>query len=282
MDYAEYFGFTKSEVGEMLLAYGLGEKTAEVKEWYDGYLFGNTEVYNPWSIINYVDEARGRDKAFPKPYWSNTSSNSIVHELIEHADQAARQEIEDLIEGKPIEKSLHEDITYEDIHKNQENLWNFLFFTGYLKKEWFDGKIGQTDLSALYRAVKEGDCEAFSNIVSEQLVDTISFFDYAESYYHGFLIGLLKGCPGYITVSNRERGNGRPDIIMRTPSVRGMAIIIEIKIVKDFEKMEEGCDAALVQIEEQNYEASLYKDGYRKFIKYGVCFYRKECLVKKV
>lgn len=312
VDYAEYFGFTESEVGEMLLTYGLGEKTAEVKEWYDGYLFGNTEVYNPWSIINYVDEARGRDKAFPKPYWSNTSSNSIVHELIEHADQAARQEIEDLIEGKPIEKSLHEDITYEDIHKNQENLWNFLFFTGYLKKvserfegdtiyltltipnaevryiyrhtilEWFDGKIGQTDLSALYRAVKEGDCEAFSNIVSEQLVDTISFFDYAESYYHGFLIGLLKGCPGYITVSNRESGNGRPDIIMRTPSVRGMAIIIEIKIVKDFEKMEEGCDAALVQIEEQNYEASLYKDGYRKFIKYGICFYRKECLVKKI
>ena len=147
--------------------------------------------------------------------------------------------------------------------------------------EWFDGKIGQTNLSALYRAVQDGDSETFSDLVSEQLVETISFFDYAESYYHGFLIGLLKGCPGYITLSNRESGNGRPDIIMRTPSVRGMAIIMEIKIVKDFEKMEEGCDAALKQIEEQNYEAALYKDGYRKFLKYGICFYRKECMVKK-
>lgn len=310
-NFAEHFGFTQKEVDEVLSDNHLEEKKIELKEWYNGYLFGSTEVYNPWSVINYVNEAKVSENSFPKPYWSNTSSNSIVRELVDNADQMARQEIEDLIEGKTIEKPIHEDITYEDIHKTQDNLWNFLFFTGYLKKvserfdgdtiyltltipnaevryiyrhtilEWFDGKIGQTDLSGLYRAVKEGDCAAFSDIVSEQLVDTISFFDYAESYYHGFLVGLLKGCPRYITLSNRESGNGRPDIIMRTPSVRGMAIIIEIKIVKDFEKMEEGCDAALAQIEEQNYEASLYKDGYRKFLKYGVCFYRKECLVKK-
>lgn len=311
LHFSEHFGFTQMEVNEILGYYHLEKREAELKEWYDGYLFGNTEVYNPWSVINYVKAAYVNADAFPKPYWSNTSSNSIVRELIEQADQAMRQEIEDLIEGKTIEKPIHEDITYADIHKTQENLWNFLFFTGYLKKvserfegdtiyltltipnaevryiyrhtilEWFDGKIGNTDLSALYRAVKEGDCEAFSDIVSEQLVETISFFDYAESYYHGFLLGVLKGCPGYITLSNRESGNGRPDIIMRTPSVRGMAIIMEIKNVKDFEKMEEGCDAALKQIEEQNYEASLYKDGYRKFLKYGICFYRKECMVKK-
>lgn len=311
LHFSEHFGFTQTEVNEILGYYHLEKREAELKEWYDGYLFGNTEVYNPWSVINYVKAAYVNADAFPKPYWSNTSSNSIVRELIEQADQAMRQEIEDLIEGKTIEKPIHEDITYADIHKTQENLWNFLFFTGYLKKvserfegdtiylaltipnaevryiyrhtiiEWFDGRIGNTDLSALYRAVNEGDSEAFSDIVSEQLVETISFFDYAESYYHGFLIGLLKGCPGYITLSNRESGNGRPDIIMRTPSVRGMAIIMEIKIVKDFEKMEEGCDAALKQIEEQNYEASLYKDGYRKFLKYGICFYRKECMVKK-
>lgn len=310
-NFAEHFGFTQKEVDEVLRDNHLEEKKIELKEWYDGYLFGSTEVYNPWSVINYVSETKTSENSFPKPYWSNTSSNSIVRELIDNADQIVRQEIEDLIEGKTIEKPIHEDITYEDIHKSQDNLWNFLFFTGYLKKvserfdgdtiyltltipnaevryiyrhtilEWFDGKIGKIDLSGLYQAVKAGDCEAFSDIVSEQLVDTISFFDYAESYYHGFLVGLLKGCPGYITLSNRESGNGRPDIIMRTPSVRGMAIIIEIKIAKDFEKMEEGCDAALAQIEEQNYEASLYKDGYRKFLKYGVCFYRKECLVKK-
>lgn len=311
VDYAEYFGFTEDEVKEMLMIYGKKQKLDELKEWYDGYLFGNTEVYNPWSVINYVKVVYADATAFPKPYWSNTSSNSIVRELIDNADQEVRQEIEDLIEGKSIEKPIHEDITYADIHKTQDNLWNFLFFTGYLKKtaerfsgdtiyltltipnaevryiyrhtilEWFDNKIGQTDLSALYCVVKDGDAEAFSELVSAQLVDTISFFDYAESYYHGFLAGLLKGCPGYITLSNRESGNGRPDIIMRTPSVRGTAIIIEIKIVKDFEKMEEGCDAALAQIKEQNYEASLHKDGYRKFLKYGVCFYRKECLVKQ-
>lgn len=311
LHFSEHFGFTQTEVNEILGYYHLEKREAELREWYDGYLFGNTEVYNPWSVINYVKAAYVNADAFPKPYWSNTSSNSIVRELIEQADQAMRQEIEDLIEGKTIEKPIHEDITYADIHRTQENLWNFLFFTGYLKKvserfegdtiyltlaipnaevryiyrhtilEWFDGKIGQTNLSALYRAVQDGDSETFSDLVSEQLVETISFFDYAESYYHGFLIGLLKGCPGYITLSNRESGNGRPDIIMRTPSVRGMAIIMEIKIVKDFEKMEEGCEVALKQIEEQNYEAALYKDGYRKFLKYGICFYRKECMVKK-
>lgn len=311
-DYAEYFGFTQDEVEEMLDAYGIEKRLEEVKQWYNGYLFGNVQVYNPWSVINYVDGVVHQDWEFPKPYWSNTSSNRIIRELVEHADYAVRQEIEDLIAGKTIEKPIQEDITYEDIYKTQDNLWNFLFFTGYLKKtaerfaedtiyltlaipnaevryiyrntilEWFDEKIGKTDLSALYRAVIEGDCDTFSNMVSEQLVETISFYDYAESYYHGFLSGLLKGCSGYITLSNRESGNGRPDIIMKTPSVRGMAIIMEIKIAKDFEKMEEGCNAALKQIAEQHYEASLYKEGYRRFLKYGICFYRKECMVMKV
>lgn len=309
-NFAEHFGFTQPEIEDMMDYYELQEKKTEIREWYDGYLFGDTEVYNPWSVINYVDSVWKRKDAFPKAYWANTSSNSIVRELVEHADSVVKQEIEDLIEGKTIEKPVHEDITYEDIYKTQDNLWNFLFFTGYLKKvserfegdtsyltleipnaevryiyrntilEWFNRKVGQTDLGLLYHAVQEGDHRIFSDIVSEQLVETISFFDYAENYYHGFLCGLLKGCPGYITLSNRESGNGRPDILMRTPSVRGMAIIMEIKIVKDFEQMEAGCEEALTQIEEQNYEASLYKEGYRRFLKYGICFYRKECLIK--
>lgn len=309
--FSQYFGFVQKEVDDMLQYYDIEEKKQELKEWYDGYLFGEAEVYNPWSVINYAIDVRNHKKIYPKPYWSNTSSNSIIRKLVERADYATRQEIESLIEKDTIEKPIHEDITYKEIYKSQDNLWNFLFFTGYLKKmkerfdedtiyltlaipnaevryiyrhtilEWFEEKVGQTDLTPLYHAVLEGDSKIFSQLVSEQLSDTISFFDYAESYYHGFLNGLLKGCKGYITLSNRESGNGRPDIIIKTPSVRGMAIIIEIKIVKDFEKMEEGCDMALTQIEEQNYEASLYKEGYRKFIKYGVCFYRKECLVKK-
>ncbi|MDE6760051.1 MAG: AAA family ATPase [Lachnospiraceae bacterium] len=132
--YAEYFGFTQREVEQILIDYDLSDKTGEVKEWYDGYLFGETEVYNPWSVINYVDTAIENTVAFPKPYWSNTSSNSIIRELIEEADSVVKQEIEGLLAGGIIEKLVHEDITYEDIHKTQDNLWNFLFFAGYLKK----------------------------------------------------------------------------------------------------------------------------------------------------
>lgn len=309
--YAPWFGFTQPEMEELLNYYGISEKKDELERWYDGYLFGDTEVYNPWSAVNYIKAVCGNREALPRPYWANTSSNSIIRELTEQADFAARKEIEDLIEGKTIEKPIHEEITYEDIYRTQDNLWNFLFFTGYLKKvserlegdtiyvslqipntevrsiyrntilEWFDRKIGRTDLRQLYRAVLEGDAQSFSEYVTEQLVDTISFFDYAENYYHGFLCGLLKGCPGYAVLSNRESGNGRPDIVMKTPSVRGMAVIMELKVAEEFERMEQGCDAALLQIEKRSYEADLYREGYRKFLKYGVCFYRKECLVKK-
>ncbi len=309
-DFAEYFGFTQDDIKVLLKDYELEQKYEELREWYDGYLFGDTEVYNPWSVISYVEAANVLLTAYPKPYWSNTSSNSIVRELIERADGTVKQEIENLLSGEVIEKPVHEDITYEDIYKTQDNLWNFLFFTGYLKKqeerfyndmsylklaipnaeiryiyrntilEWFDRKVENTDLSDLYKALQAEDCEKTENIVTNQLVETISFFDYAENYYHGFLCGLLKSCPGFVILSNRESGNGRPDIILKTPSVRGMAIIMELKVVKDFEQMEDGCLQALAQIEEQEYEAALYKEGYRKIIKYGICFYRKECMVK--
>lgn len=310
-NYAEFFGFTQQEVEQMLRDYDLLDKIEEVKEWYDGYLFGETEVYNPWSVINYVDTAVENTVAFPKPYWSNTSSNSIIRELVEEADSEVKQEIENLLAGGTIEKPVHEDITYEDIHKTQENLWNFLFFTGYLKKtgerfeeetiyltltvpnkevagiyrntilEWFNKRLRATDLSVLHKAILEGDCETFENEVSDLLLETISFYDYAENYYHGFLCGLLKGCNRYTVTSNRERGNGRPDILFKHLSVRGQAVIIEIKVVKEFDQMETGCDEALKQIEEQNYAAALHKEGYRQIRKYGICFYRKECMVKE-
>jgi len=310
-NYAECFGFTQTEVEQMLTDYGLEGKTDEVKDWYNGYLFGETEVYNPWSVINYVDTAISNRVAFPKPYWSNTSSNSIIRELIEEADDAVKGEIEGLLSGKTIEKPVHEDITYEDIHKTQDNLWNFLFFTGYLKKvserfegvtvyltlavpnkeiayiyentilEWFDERLKQTDLSGLHQAILNGDCEAFSEEVSELLLETISFYDYAENYYHGFLCGLLKGCKNYVVESNRESGNGRPDLLFKHRSVRGQAVIMELKVVKEFDQMEAACDEALRQVEEKNYEAVLYKEGYRNIRKYGICFYRKECLVKE-
>lgn len=311
-NYAEYFGFTEAEVERMLKDYKLEEKMPEVKEWYDGYLFGETEVYNPWSVINYVYAALANRNAFPKPYWSNTSSNSIVRSLIEKADEDAKAEIEVLIQGGTIEKPVHEDITYEDIDKSQDNLWNFLFFTGYLKKtkevlieetiyltmkipnrevryifkntiqEWFRQHLEKTDLSTLYKAVLEGDCEAFANEVTDQLLECISYNDYKEDYYHGFLCGLLKGCKGYRVVSNRESGTGRYDIVMRYPSARGKAVIMEIKMADTFDGLEAGCDTALQQIENKKYDTELRKDGYCNIIKYGICFYKKECMVKKI
>lgn len=309
-EYAEHFGFTQKEIDEMLDYYCLQESNQEMRAWYDGYLFGNVEVYNPWSVINFVRSLCTDKMALPKPYWANTSSNSTIRELVERADNAAKQEIERLIEGKTIVKPIHEDITYEDIYKTQDNLWNFLFFTGYLKvmarhlevdtiyltlaipnmevryiyrntiMEWFEQKISTANLSILYEAIKRGDGDAVGREITAQLGETISTFDYAENYYHGFLAGLLKGCPGYIVLSNRESGNGRPDLLLKTPSVRGMAIILEFKVVKKFEDMELGCDRALTQIQEREYTKELYHEGYRTFLVYGVCFYRKECLVK--
>lgn len=309
-DYAEYFGFIEEEVQEMLKAYGIEQKMEEARRWYDGYRFGDTEVYNPWSIVNYVETAVSDVNAFPRPYWSNTSSNSIIRELIEAADPAVKQDVERLADGGTIEVEVHEDITYDDIYGSQDNLWNFLFFTGYLKKvserlegqniylgmaipnqevlyvyrrtvmEWFEGQVKQKDFSRLYRALAEKDCPVIEQEINDQLIETISFYDYAESYYHGFLAGLLRGNKECAVRSNRESGNGRPDLVVYTLSVRGMAIIIEIKVAKKFEEMEEGCDAALAQIEEQNYQEEWRRIGYRNIIKYGICFYWKECMVK--
>lgn len=310
-DCAEAFGFTGEEVHAMLAAYGMEERMEEVREWYDGYLFGNTEVYNPWSIISYVDENMHKTHFFPKPYWSNTSSNGIIRELVEEADLDTRTEIERLIEGESIEKQVHEDITYGDIHESQDNLWNFLFFTGYLKKageqfrdneirlqmtipneeiryiykstvlSWFDKKVKTTDLSVLLRSLENGDCETLSNFLSMQLQDSISFFDYAENYYHGFLLGLLKGTGKYRVLSNRESGTGRPDIVLQAPSVKGKAFILEIKVAGKFQQMEELCQTAIAQAIEENYQAELTHIGYSDILMYGVCFYRKECLVMR-
>ena len=309
--YAEHFGFTQDEVDEMLKAYDLQDNADIVREWYDGYRFGETEVYNPWSVINYIQSCYKNKKALPKPYWSNTSSNSIVRTLVEKADLSVKQEIESLIEGRTIVKPVHEDITYEDMDSTQDHLWNFLFFTGYLKKvsekqeeenvlmelaipnrevryiykntvlRWFEDKTRQKELSPLYESILEGNTEKISEILSENLMETISFYDYQESYYHGFLAGMLKNMNGYIVLSNRESGSGRPDILIKYPSVKGKAIIFEIKVSKTYQELEKKCGEALRQITEQNYAAALRQEGYQDILAYGVAFYKKECLVKK-
>lgn len=308
--YADCFGFTEDEVRSLLASSGLEGNFAEIKRWYDGYKFGDKEIYNPWSILNYIDTAMENNRAVPQPYWSNTSSNSIIRELVEEADFDMRQEIENLIAGGTIRKPVQEDITYDDIHESQDNLWNFLYFTGYLKsmKEtfeedtrymelmipntevrsiykqtiltWFDKKVRSCDRSELIQALENGDHERAERFISEQLIDTISFFDYAENYYHGFLAGLLKGAGAYLVVSNRESGNGRPDIVLKTPSVRGAAIILEIKVTDTFTQMEKECQRALEQIKDKKYDSGLRAEGYRDIKSYGVCFYRKECMVR--
>lgn len=310
-NFADVFGFTQSEVDRMLSDYGIAGKKEELKAWYDGYLFGETEVYNPWSVINYVKNAAKYPDTFPQPYWSNTSSNSIVKDLIEMADLATRKEIEELVAGGTVEKPVHEDITYEDIQDSRDNLWNFLFFTGYLKKiserqdkrlryltmavpneevcsiyensvlSWFDQKMQKLELSSLARAIEEGDCSAFGEFLSARLLETISFFDYAENYYHGFLAGLLKAIGKYEVVSNRESGNGRPDIIMKSPSLRGKAFIMELKVAPSFKEMEFIAGEAIRQAMEENYRAELENEGYSDITVYGVCFFKKECMVVK-
>lgn len=308
--YAEYFGFTQTEVDSLLEDYGIAYKKDEVKRWYDGYVFGCTEVYNPWSVINYVSDIVHRDTEFPKPYWSNTSSNSIVRELIENADEAARAELEELVDNGTIEKPVHEDVTYEDVYASQDHLWNFLFFTGYLKAidkkfksdkiylslkipnreirsiymdkvtEWFGNKIKDINFHGLITAFENGDCDKISEIITGQLMDTISFYDYKEDYYHGFLAGLLKQNQKYFVKSNRESGLGRYDLVLKTCRIRqGRAFIIELKVAESIGGLEKGCKTALEQIKKSHYDSDLLNEGYTNIMRYGICFYKKECLV---
>ncbi len=307
--YAEYFGFTQNEADSFLEYYGITQRRDELKNWYDGYLFGNTEVYNPWSVINYIYDIVHKNTEFPKPYWSNTSSNSIVHELIENADDNTKKELEGLVAGGTIEKPVHEDITYADIYKSQDNLWNFLFFTGYLKtvgkkfigrqiyllmtipneeimyiyenniQEWFNNRIKTSDFSGLYNSIISGDTKAFEDYLREQLHGSISFMDSAENFYHGFLLGLLGGLQGYEKLSNRESGEGRYDIVLKPYDERQPAIILELKRVQRFTEMEGMCQEALQQIEDKHYDVGLLDEGYMVIKKYGICFCKKSCMV---
>lgn len=307
--YSEQFGFTQKEVDSMLQSYNITGRQEEVKAWYDGYMFGKTEVYNPWSILMYVDSLCQDKDTEPKPYWANTSSNSIIRELIEHADNTVKQEMETLIDGGTIEKPVHEEVTYEDIYNSADNLWNFLFFTGYLKKveqrledvttyltlgipnlevryiyqntilDWFNTRIRQKEFTGLYKALQQKDTLRMEKEISQNLMETISFYDYREDYYHGFLGGLLKMMEGYTVKSNRESGLGRSDLLLLSAPYDGIAIIVEIKVSDTYAQLEEKALSALEQIEEKQYDAELRLEGYHTFIKYGISFYKKLCKV---
>ena len=310
--YEEAFGFTQSETEQMLRDYGMEDRIPEAKEWYDGYLFGETEIYNPWSIIKYVSSIAINHMKFPQAYWANTSSNQIIRDMIWHADEAMKQELDVLIKGGTIEKQIHEDITYDDIHESEDNLWTFLFFTGYMKKVserrddryedviyltmkipnieirsiytnqirgWFDKQVKDTDRGVLNGAVLEGDTEGIADYVSGLLARTISVFDNDESFYHGFFLSLLYDVPNYSPRSNREEGDGRPDIVLYPNRPTDPAIIFEIKIRRKFNEMQDGLKEAYDQIRDKKYEEGILDDGYAGVVSYGICFCKKSCIV---
>ncbi|SEA02315.1 PD-(D/E)XK nuclease superfamily protein [Pseudobutyrivibrio sp. ACV-2] len=312
VNFGEFFGFTTRETEIMLSDYNLTDDIDTVKEWYDGYLFGDCEVYNPWSVIKYVNDHISNPSRFPEPYWSNTSSNSIIREMVENADEAVKNELDILISGGTLEKVIHEDITYGDIRENDDNLWNFLYFTGYMKKvsariqdetiyftmkipnreiayvfknqirQWFEKSIKQLDYNSLYNAVKNQDVSSIEGFVRGLLAKSISYYDSDEGFYHGLLLSLLYGMPNYTVKSNREEGDGRPDIVIYPNNPEDPAYIFEIKNRKKFSEISSGLQEALSQIIDKRYEEGILDDGYLGVVSYAICFCKKTCVVGTV
>ena len=308
--YSEHFGFTEQEVQRAMAYYGVEERFKDMKKWYDGYTFGDTEVYNPWSVIKFLYDLDASIRAFPRPYWINTSSNQIIKDMVQRADREMRGQLETLLDGKAMEISVHEEITYADMYDNGENLWNFLYFTGYLTKaeeyfkestiflkvripnvevktiyqntilNWFRENIKKQDFRDLYQAMENKDASKMSEILNEQLISTISFYDSAENFYHGFLAGILSQSDRYLVKSNRESGNGRSDLMVKSPSLRGKAFILEVKVSKEINNLEKDAKAAVQQIHDKGYIAELQTEGYRDIICYGISFYKKDCEVQ--
>ena len=306
--YDEYFGFTDQEVGEMLTCYGLENHHAETREWYDGYRFGEQDVYCPWDVINFCDDLRSDPQAEPKAYWLNTSGNDMVRSLIDCVESGTTQmEIEELIAGKTISKALNEQLTHNEIRKNVNNIWSLLYMTGYLTiaqkpsggnyllripnrevrqiftqqvLEWFNDKArAETDkLSDLYAAFETGDAATITEFLNSQLLDTVSFYDAHESFYHGFLLALLNTCANWRVTSNAETGKGRSDIIVERKD-RKIGFVVEVKDVKDEGKLDHACEAAMKQIEEKDYTAVLRRYRVKEIWTYGIAFWDKECRV---
>ncbi len=308
--YSEHFGFTEQEVLRMMSYYEVESRFPTMKEWYDGYLFGDTEVYNPWSVIKFLYDLYADVNAFPHPYWINTSSNDIIKDLIARADRETKRQIETLLSGGALDIQVHEEVTYEDMHSNGENLWNFLYFTGYLTKEseyfressiflraripnievktiyqntilnWMKAAIKKEDFHDLYRAMEDGNAQRMADILNGQLFHSISFYDSAENFYHGFLAGILSQSENYLVKSNRETGNGRSDIMVKSPSLRGRSFIVEVKVSDSIDDLEKDAEKALQQICDKRYMEELRTEGYRKIDCYGIAFYRKDCEVR--
>lgn len=307
----EQFGFTDTEVRKLLLDYHLEDRFDEVKEWYDGYRFGNADVYCPWDVINFVDRAKDDREAEPEAYWINTSGNDLVKRFIDKANKTTKSEIERLINGEAIEKELRLDLTYEEVDQSIENLWSVLFTTGYLTQsgrnengayrliipnrevrevfrlkinEWFKKSIfSNTErLTTFWKAFEEGDTEGVEQYLNRILSNSISVFDTKarkeekESSYHNLLVGILTGNADWLVKSNVEAGEGFADIIVETDDPDA-GIVAELKYTKNFDDMKMTCQKAIDQIRDRRYQEYLLNDDRKDIRLYGITFCKKRC-----
>ena len=315
----EQFGFTDEEVRKLLSDYGMDSHFDEVKEWYDGYHFGRADVYCPWDVINHADHLRDDSDAKPQTYWINSSGNSLVRRLINRADSSTKDEIERLIAGESIEKVIRQDLTYDEIENSIDNIWSVLFTTGYLTKigevklpdsesyaymlvipnkevrevfvlqiqEWFKAVVANDNdtMKLLSKAILDKDEAILArqlNIVMGRMIsilDTKAPDDMKENFYHGLLLGLLRGSnPDWLIKSNRESGDGFSDILIK-PENPDLGIVIEVKYAKEFKGLDAACDVAMAQIKQKRYDETLRDEGRCDILAYGIAFCRKRCKV---
>ena len=314
----EQFGFTDSEVRDILEEYGVSDKISEVKDWYDGYRFGKADVYCPWDVINYVDHLQADPNARPQAYWINSSGNGLVRRLINIADESTKDEIERLIAGETIEKAIRLELTYDEIDNSIDNIWSVLFTTGYLTnageielpggggygyrlvipnkevrqvfvsqiQEWFRQTVTYDDGSVqdLCEAFMAGDTDKIQSNLNMILIKTISVLDtkarddQKENFYHGLLLGLLRSKPDWRIKSNRESGDGFSDISIE-PTIPEKGIVVEVKYSNTISGLDDACGKAMKQIRDRRYDEALREDGREDIIAYGIAFCRKRCKV---
>lgn len=319
IDHDEQFGFTDDEVMKLLSDYDRSERYPDVKEWYDGYHFGNADIYCPWDVINFAKKLVSDPSARPSAFWINSSGNDMVKRFVDKADQTTRDEIEKLVAGGFVEKQLRLDLTYDEIDNTIDNLWSVLFTTGYLTKigevkvpdsesyayklvipnkevrevfilqiqEWFKAVVAKDDdtMKLLSRAILDKDEKQIArqlNIVMSRMIsilDTKASDDRKENFYHGLLLGLLRGNnPGWLIKSNRESGDGFSDILIK-PEDPDAGIVIEVKYAKEMISLDAACEAAMAQIKEKRYDEALRDEGRCDILAYGIAFCRKRCRV---
>lgn len=307
----EYFGFVQSEVDQILKDADVLDKAESIREWYDGYHFGDFDVYCPWDVMNYLLELQRNPKAKPVSYWKNTSDNAVIRSFIDYAGSNITGKLETLLAGGTIVQRVDENLTYDYLHSSEENLWSMLYLTGYLTKareedyngkladgtvalmipnaeikeifettvvKWFDDSTKKCDRSTLFHAVWNGDSESLTKEMNVLLRRTISYHDYKEDFYHAFLAGIFTGA-GYMVDSNKEHGEGRSDVVVYDP-INSRVAVFEAKYTKSLDKLESECDAALQQIDDRMY-AKEYEDDYDQILCYGISFFKKRCMVKK-